>query len=87
MKSKVDKRTGDDVREDVYDFTKGNHKKKKILKDERRANGDKRKENADGWKNDDRRKFFVNLMRNNKMPKDDKEVNDDIHLIAVDEMK
>lgn len=32
MKSKVDKRTGDDVREDVYDFTKGNHKKKKSLR-------------------------------------------------------
>lgn len=30
MKSKVDKRTGDDVREDVYDFTKGNHKKKSL---------------------------------------------------------
>lgn len=40
MKSKVDKRTGDDVREDVYDFTKGNHKKKKKslrMKEERMA--------------------------------------------------
>lgn len=36
MKSEVDKRTGDDVREDVYDFTKDTTKKKSLrMKEER----------------------------------------------------